>query len=88
MNERRFGKEIFMIEHLSCFLSTRGETSHEDTEDREQVANPEEIDIDDDEDEDDNEEGTVCFILSSPMDDKKTLQFYRELFFVSFINLY
>ena len=39
-------------------LLTRGETSHGDTEDTEQVVNPEEIDIDEDEDEDDNEEGT------------------------------
>lgn len=50
----------FMI-RLSIFrvsLLTRGETSHGDTDDTEQVINPEEIDIDEDEDDDDNEEGT------------------------------
>ena len=74
------GSTLFVIRmsiYRVCLL-TRSETSHGDTEDTEQVANPEEIDID--EDEDDTDEGTLSasfsnHILRNKFDRLSTIRF-------------
>lgn len=54
---------ILKQHNLLCLPFVRGETSHAESEDKEPLTNPEEIDIDEDEDDEDENGATLLSLL-------------------------